>query len=62
MTLRPLVASCTLVIALLAGNQPVEASAILFADRAEFNAALDGEYQLFTEFPITDASFLPLIW
>ena len=61
MGLRPLVASCTLIISLLASNQAAEGSAILFNDRGEFNAALNGEYQLFTEFPITDASFLPLI-
>jgi PEP-CTERM motif len=36
------------------------ASAILFNDRAEFDSFLEGDYQLFTEFPITDASFLPL--
>jgi hypothetical protein len=57
-SLRPLVASCTLSIAVLASIQPVEASAILFTDRAEFNAALNGEYQLFTDFPVTDFSLI----
>ena len=58
MGLRPLVASCTLSIAILASTQPAEGSAILFSDRAAFNAALNGDYQLFTEFPITDFSLI----
>ena len=34
------------------------ASAILFNDRAEFGSFLEGDYQLFTEFPITDFSYI----
>ena len=34
------------------------ASAILFNDRAEFGSFLEGDYQLFTEFPITDCSYI----
>jgi len=57
MHLRPFVASCMLVLAVLASHK-AEASAILFTNRGAFDAALNGEDQLFTEFPITDFSLL----
>ena len=34
------------------------ASAILFNNRAQFDSFLEGDYQLFTEFPITDFSLI----
>ena len=58
MSFRPFVASSIIVLVMIASHK-AEASAILFSDRGDFYAALNGEYQLFTEFPITDASFLP---
>ena len=50
MHLRPLIASCTFVLAVLASNHTAEASAILFTDRNDFDAAV-GDHQLFNYFP-----------
>jgi hypothetical protein len=38
-----------------------EASAILFNDRSEFNAALNGEYQFFAEFDFTHVGGMLLV-
>ncbi len=42
----------------LRGGFRSHASAILFNNRAEFDSFLEGDYQLFTEFPITDFSLI----
>jgi hypothetical protein len=55
MRLRPFVVSSVIVLVAIASHK-AEASAILFTDRGEFNAALNGDYQLFTEFPLNDLS------
>ena len=57
MRFRPFVAASIIVLVVIASHR-AEASAILFTDRAEFNAALNDDYQLFTEFPITDFSLI----
>jgi hypothetical protein len=56
MHLRFVAASWMIVFSILASQRTAEASAILFTDRAQFDAALNGNYQLFTDFPITDFS------
>jgi hypothetical protein len=51
MRVRPLVVSWTIAIAIVASHRPAEAAAILFNDRSEFNAALNGDYELTTALP-----------
>jgi hypothetical protein len=60
MRVRPLVVSWTIAITIVASHRPAEAGAILFNDRSEFNAALNGDYQLVTTPPIN--SPLSDIW
>ena len=60
MRFRPFVAASIIALVAIASHR-AEASAILFTDRAQFNAALNGDYQLFTEFPITDFSLINVL-
>ena len=55
MRLRPLVASCTVVFAVLASNQTAEGSAILFTDRAAFELAAAPNL---SPLRVTDADFI----
>jgi PEP-CTERM motif-containing protein len=61
MHLRPLVVSCIIVFALIASHNRAEGSAILFNDRTAFNAALNGDYELFTEFDFTHVGGMLLV-
>jgi hypothetical protein len=57
MRLRPFVTLLVIVVSVIATHRRAEGSSIqLFDDRAGFNAAVNGDYQLFTEFPINDLS------
>jgi hypothetical protein len=52
MRLQPSVLSLVVVVAVIGIPQHAEADAVLFNNRAAFDAALNGEYQLFTDFEI----------